>query len=144
MKLKLQGNICREKKIVLLYFLKVTGSIIMTTNTFWVHYITVSNVIVEVWNAAVRNLIQKYKKHYQDQKNNMPIIRTWGYILHVKNLWIHSWHPCTYQTCNKNWQDYFNYKQFYSLNVHPPNFMDIDCWLSWCKLLIKTKQNARS
>ena len=48
----------------------------MTTNTFWVHYITLPNVIMEVCNAVVKNLFQMYKKHYQEQKNSMPIIRT--------------------------------------------------------------------
>ena len=47
-----------EKRVaVVLYYLKDTGSIWMTANTFGIHQCTVSKVILQVCNAIATHLV---------------------------------------------------------------------------------------
>ncbi len=52
-----------EKKVaIMLYFLKDTGSLLMTANTFGVHQSTISKVLLEVCTAIADHLASKYIK----------------------------------------------------------------------------------
>ena len=54
-------SLSAEKKLaVILYFLKDTGSLTMTANTFGIQQSTTSKVIMEVCEAIVTHLVPKY------------------------------------------------------------------------------------
>ena len=123
-----------EKKVAMtLYFLKDTGSLAMTANTFGVAVSTVSKHIFEVCYAIAKNLGPKYmylprstdemreKAAEFEAKFGMP--QAFGCIdgTHIR---------IKRPICNS--QEYFNYKQFFSLSVQAVcdfqgHFMDIDC-----------------
>ena len=108
-----------EKKLAItLYYLKDTGSLWMTANTFGIHQCTVSKTIVEVCKAINAILGPDYL-HLPRSGNDMRKIasefelkfgipQAFGCIdgtdIHIKL-------PV------ENSQDYYNYKQFFSLNV---------------------------
>lgn len=123
-----------EKKLAMtLYFLKDTGSMAMTANTFGVALCTVSRHVVQVSYAIAKHLGPKYihlpmskdemrqKSAEFEAKFGMP--QAFGCIdgTHVR---------IKRPVCNS--QEYFNYKQFYSLSVQAVcdfqgRFMDVDC-----------------
>ena len=123
-----------EKKLaVTLYYLKDTGSLWMTANTFGIHQCTVTKTIAEVCHAITRKLGPRYmalpknKEEVREKvsqfKLKFGMVQAFGCIdgthIRIKN-------PLS------NAQDYFNYKQFYSLNIQAicdskGLFMDIDC-----------------
>lgn len=123
-----------EKKLAMtLYFLKDTGSLAMTANTFGVALCTVSKHIIEVCYAISKHLGPKYmflprnedemreKAAEFEAKFGMP--QAFGCIdgTHI---------GIRRPVCNS--QEYYNYKQFFSLSVQAVcdfqgHFMDIDC-----------------
>ncbi|XP_057293071.1 putative nuclease HARBI1 [Hydractinia symbiolongicarpus] len=129
-----------EKKVaVVLYFLKDTGSIWMTANSFGIHQCTVSKVVKEVCAAITMHLTPKliklpetseemYKKASEFELK-YGMVQAFGCIdgTHIP-----------IKTPGECSQDYFNYKQFFSLNVQAVcdfrgMFMDVDCrWPGSC------------
>ena len=133
-------KISLEKKVALtLYYLKDTGSIWMTANTFGIHQCTASKVIHEVCSAIKENLGPKYiylprtksemEKKVAQFELKFGMIQAFGCIdgTHIP-----------IKTPPENSQDYFNYKQFHSLNVqaicdYRGYFIDVEClWPGSC------------
>ena len=129
-----------HKKIaIVLYFLKDTGSIWVTANTFGVHQCTVSKVIKEVCTAIMLHLTPKLVKlpstvqeMYQKASEfeiQFGMAQAFGCIDGTHIL---------IKTPSENSQDFFCYKQFHSLNVQAVCdfrglFMDVDCrWPGSC------------
>ena len=123
-----------EKKLaVTLYYLKDTGSLAMTANTFGIAVNTASVIIGEVCKAITKNLGPKYiymprdcdemREKVSEFEAKFGMIQAMGCIdgTHIPIKKPH-----------KNSQDYFCYKQFYSLNVqaicdYRGQFMDVEC-----------------
>ncbi|CAB4016605.1 Hypothetical predicted protein, partial [Paramuricea clavata] len=122
-----------KKLAVTLYYLKDTGSLIMTANAFGIAVCTVSGVVVEVSNVISKVLGPKYlhlpvdenemRKKVCEFETKFGIVQAFGCIdgTHVPIL-----RPL------KDPQDYFCYKMFYSLNVqavcdYRGIFMDVEC-----------------
>ena len=108
-----------EKKVALtLYYLKDTGSIWMTANTFGSHQCTVSKVIHEVCSA----LTKKVGPHYIYLPKTVPEMERKVAQFELKFGMIQGF-GCIdgthipIKTPPENSQDYVNYKQFHSLNV---------------------------
>ena len=139
-----------EKKLaVTLYFLKDTGSIWMTANVFGIHQSTVSKVVVEVCGAITEHLTQKYVHLPQSEEemqekvaefeSKFGMIQAFGCIdgTHVP-----------IKAPSENSQDYFNYKQFHSLNVqavcdYKGLFLDVECMWSGCVHDAKVFANSK-
>ena len=123
-----------EKKLAItLYYLKDTGSLNMTANTFGVAICTVSSVIYQVCSAISTYLGPKYlhlprntdemRQKIAEFEAKFGFRQAFGCIdgSHVPIL-------CP----SENSQDYFCYKQFHSLNVqavcdYRGMFMDVEC-----------------
>ena len=123
-----------EKKLaVTLYYLKDTGSLWMTANTFGIHQCTVTKTIAEVCHTISNELGPRYiylpkndeemRKKVSEFELKFGMIQAFGCIdgTHVR-----------IKSPQSNAQDYFNYKQFYSLNIQAVCdskglFMDVDC-----------------
>ena len=123
-----------DKKLALtLYYLKDTGSLIMTAHNFGVAINTASSVIYEVYLVICQNLGPQYirlpktreemKEKVSEFEAKFGIIQAFGCIdgTHVPI-------KCPLE----NSQDYFCYKQYYSLNVqavcdYKGMFMDVEC-----------------
>ncbi|XP_057299347.1 putative nuclease HARBI1 [Hydractinia symbiolongicarpus] len=123
-----------EKKVaVTLYYLKDTGSLSMTANTFGLHISTVSKVIRDVCNCITYKLGPKYialpktKEEMLEKVGEFEakfgMTQAFGCIdgTHVQIL-----RPSEHS------QDYFSYKMYFSLNVQAVcdfrgYFMDVDC-----------------
>ena len=123
-----------EKKLAItLYYLKDTGSLGMTANTFGIALNTASVIIAEVCESITKYLGPKYIHLPRDEEEmrrkvsefeaKFGIVQAFGCIdgTHVP-----------IQRPIKNSQDYFCYKQFYSLNVqavcdYKGLFMDVEC-----------------
>ena len=123
-----------EKKVVItLYYIKDTGSLWMTTNTFGVHQSTVSKVVDEVCKTIADKLGPRYiylPKTVEDMLKKVSefelkfgMIQAFGCIdgthIPIKT-------PVTRP------DDYFCYKQYYSLNVqgicdYRGIFIDVEC-----------------
>ena len=108
-----------DKKLALtLYYLKDTGSLIITANNFGVAINTASSVIYEVCLAICQNLGPQYirlpktreemREKVSEFEAKFGMIQAFGCIdgIHVPI-------KCPLE----NSQDYFCYKQYYSLNV---------------------------
>ena len=129
-----------EKKLAItLYYLKDTGTLWMTANTFGIHQCTVFKTIVEV-NAYLhlpRSEDDMRKKASEfELKFGMPqaFVCIDGTHIHIKRP-------------TGNSQDYYNYKQFFSLNVQADcdsrrRFMDVEC--KWPRLIHDAKVFANS
>ena len=123
---------------VTLYYLKDTGSIWMTANTFGIHQCTVSKVLLQVCTAISKHLGPKYvylprtldemRNKVSEFETKFAMIQAFGCIdgthIPIKRPIVDS-------------QDYFNYKQFFSLNVQAVCdfrgiFMDVDCRWPGC------------
>ena len=116
-----------------LYYLKDTGSLWMTANTFGIHQCTVSKTLREVCSAVSKHLSPEYL-HLPSTKEEMyskvaefetkfGMVQAFGCI---DGTHIPIRRPVT------DSQDYINYKQFYSLNVQAVCdcrgiFLDVDC-----------------
>lgn len=122
-----------KKLAVTLYYLKDTGSLIMTANAFGIAVCTVSAVVVEVSSVISKVLGPKYlhlpvdenemRKKVCEFETKFGIVQAFGCIdgTHIPIL-----RPL------KDPQDYFCYKMFHSLNVqavcdYRGIFMDIEC-----------------
>ena len=126
--------ISSDKKLAIaLYYLKDTGSLSMTANVFGVASNTVGTVVFEVCQAICKHLGKKYLYLPKDKEQMMKkvsefeskygMVQAFGCIdgTHI---------PISCP--NENKQDYFCYKQFFSLNVqavcdYKGMFMDVDC-----------------
>ena len=123
-----------EKKIALtLYYLKDTGSLWMTANTFGVHQCTVSKTIVEVCTAINTHLGPKYLHLPSDVDEMRRKVSEFELKFGMTQAFgcIDGTHVPLKRPQN-NSQDYFNYKQFFSLNVQAVcdskgHFMDVEC-----------------
>ncbi|XP_028412532.1 protein ALP1-like [Dendronephthya gigantea] len=123
-----------EKKLAItLYYLKDSGSLRMTANTFGVHVCTVSKTIYDVCRAITYRLGPTYIKLPQNEEQmrkkvaefeaKYGCIQAFGCIdgTHV-----------AIKRPTENSQDYYCYKGFFSLNVqgvcdYRGQFMDVDC-----------------
>ena len=122
-----------KKLAITLYYLKDTGSLWMTANTFGIHQSTVTKVLKEVCSAINAVLGPQYL-HLPRNKDEMRqkaaefelrfgMIQAIGCIdgTHV-----------AIKRPQDNSQDFFNYKQFFSLNIQAVcdsngSFMDVEC-----------------
>ena len=126
--------ITTDKKLAItLYYIKDTGSLWMTANSFGIHQCTVSKTVAEVCKAINTVLGPKYI-HLPNSQDEMRekvsefelrfgMIQAFGCIdgTHV-----------ALKRPPANSQDYFNYKQFFSLNIQAVcdskgYFMDVEC-----------------
>ena len=122
------------KKIALiLYYLKDTGSLGMTVNTFGIAICTTAKIIYDVCHAISVHLGPRYicipktteemRQKVSEFESKYGMVQAFGCIdgthIPIKSL-------------NENSQDYFCYKQFFSLNVqavcdYKGRFMDVEC-----------------
>lgn len=121
-----------EKKVaVTLYFLKDTGSMWMTANTFGIHQCTVSKIVIEVCTAITDHLnyiklpttVNEMQEKVAQYELKYCMTQAFGCIdgTHIP-----------IRAPLKDSSDYFNYKQFFSLNVqavcdYKGLFMDVEC-----------------
>ena len=122
-----------KKLTATIYYLKYTGSLYMTTNTFGIAVNTVSSVIYEVCYAICKYLGSKHIHSPSDEdeirqkvsefETKYGMLQAFGCIdaTHIP-----------IKCPNENSQDYYCYKQFYSLNVlavcdYRGMFMDVEC-----------------
>ena len=90
----------------------------MTANTFGILQSTTSKVIMEVCEAIVTHLVPKYITLPKTREEITSKVSQ--FELNFGMLQAHGCIDGTHipiKTPNKNSQDYFNYKQFFSLNV---------------------------
>ena len=105
----------------------------MTANTFGIHQSTTSKVIMEVCEAIVTHLVPKYitlPKTREEMTSKVSQFELKFGMLQAYGCIDGTHIPI--KTPNENSQDYFNYKQFFSLNVqavcdYKGYFMDVDC-----------------
>ena len=127
-------HLSSEKKLALtLYYLKDTGSLWMTANAFGVHQCTVSKIIMQVCHVICERLgpVYLFLPRTREEMNRKVsefelrygMIQAFGCIdgTHIP-----------IKTPQANSQDYFNYKQYFSINVQATcdyrgYFMDVDC-----------------
>ena len=122
-----------KKLAITLYYLKGTGLLWMTANTFGIHQSTVTKVITEVCSAINTVLGPKYiylprnKDEMKEKASEFEL--KFGMIQAI---------GCTDGTHvalkrpPENSQDFYNYKQFFSVNVQSVcdsngQFMDVEC-----------------
>ncbi|XP_028416187.1 putative nuclease HARBI1 [Dendronephthya gigantea] len=108
-----------EKKVaVTLYYLKDTGTIWMTANTFGIHQCTVSKIVLQVCRAISTHLCPKYI-HLPRTEDEMRVkvaeFETKFGMLHAMGCIDGTHVPI--RRPNVDSQDYFNYKQFFSVSV---------------------------
>ena len=118
---------------ITLYYLKDTGSLGMTANSFGIAICTASKVIVEVCRAICKYMGPKYillpktknemRERVSQFESRFGMTQDFGCIdgTHVP-----------IQCPVENSQDYFSYKQYYSLSVQAVcdfrgYFMDVEC-----------------
>ena len=122
-----------KKLAMVLYYLKDTGSLWMTANAFGVHQCTVSKTLVSVCEAINEilgpQLIKLPQNSHEMREKVSEFEITFGMIQDFgceDGTHIPIKRPLT------DWQDYFNDKQFFSLNVQAicdtqGSFMDVEC-----------------
>ena len=123
----------KKKLAITLYYLKDTGSLRMTANTFGIHVCTASKTIHDVCEAISYHLGPKYIKLPQNEEQMREKIAEfeakYGFIQAfgcIDGTHIPIKRP------QENSQDYYCYKGFFSLNVqavcdYRGQFMDVDC-----------------
>ena len=123
-----------EKKVALtLYFLKDTGSIRMTANSFGVATPTVSKTVNEVCRAISKYLGPKYIKLPQSSEEMRELIIRFESKHGFPQAFgcIDGTHIAIQQPL-ENSHDYFSYKMKYTLNIqavcdYRGLFLDVDC-----------------
>lgn len=123
-----------EKRLaVTLYYLKDTGSLRMTANTFGIHVSTASKTIHLVCKAISQVLGPKYLKLPKDKSEMQEKISEFEVMFGMPQAFgcIDGTHVPILRPTDDS-QDYFCYKMFFSLNVQAicdsrGLFMDIDC-----------------
>ena len=140
----------QKKVAITLYYLKDTGSLNQTANLFGIDICTSSKIIFEVCRA-IKALGPKYIKHPKTDKEMEEKIAKFEVRFGM---------PCAFgcidgthfpiQRPSENAQDFYNYKQFYSLSAqavcdYRGIFMDVDCrWpgsVHHAKVLFNSKIN---
>ena len=123
-----------EKRIALtLYYLKDTGSLGMTANSFGVAICTASKVIAEVCEAITKVIGPQYiylPKSEQEMKSKVAEFESKFGMTQAFGCIDGTHIPIQRPLVNS--QDYFCYKQFFSLSVqaicdYRGYFMDVDC-----------------
>ena len=123
-----------EKRIALtLYYLKDTGSLGMTANSFCVAICTASEIIVEVCTAIAKVIGPKYNSIPRNEKEMRNKVAEFESKYGMTQAFgcIDGTHV-PIQRPLVNSQDYFCYKQFFSLSVqaicdYRGYFMDAEC-----------------
>ena len=123
-----------EKKVALtLYYLKDTGSMWMTANTFGIHQSRVPKVVLEVCDAITKHLGPKYIHLTQTAEEMQRKVSQFELKFGMTQAFgcIDGTH-FRIKTPSTGPHDYFCYKQYYSLNVqavcdYPGMFIDVDC-----------------
>ncbi len=123
-----------EKKLAAtLYYLKDTGSLWMTANTFGIHQCTVTKIITQVCHAINSVLgsiylhlprdVNEMRENASDFELKFGMTQAFGCIdgTHI-----------AVKRPTDNSQDFFNYKQFFSINAQAVcdsngYFMDVEC-----------------
>ena len=121
------------KLAVTLYYLKDTGSLSMTANSFGIAVCTASTVIAQVCKAICRRMAPNYihlPKTHADMREKISEFES-KYGMKQAFACIDGTH-IPIQCPNESSQDYFNYKHFYSINVqavcdYRGYFLDIEC-----------------
>ena len=123
----------KKKLAITLYYLKDTGSLRMTANTFGVHISTASKTIHQVCQAISQVLGPKYvrlpKDHKEMQQKAAEFEAKYGMPQAFRCI---DGTHIPVKRPNLNSQDYYCYKMFFSLNVQAicdfrGLFMDVDC-----------------
>lgn len=137
-----------KKLAVCLYYLKDTGSIWMTANTFGIHQSTVSKVIIEVCTCITKYLGPRYLRLPKTEEEMKQKVSQFELKFGMPQAFgaIDGTH-IPIQRPTENSQDYYNYKGFFSISVQAVCdfrgiFMDIDC--SWPGSLHDAKIFANS
>ena len=123
-----------EKKVaVALYFLKDTGSLRMTANSFGIALNTASAVVNEVCQAISNYLGPKYLHLPEDEESMREKVAEFEAKFGMTQAFgcIDGTH-IPIQCPSENSQDLFCYKQFFSLSVqavcdYKGSFMDVEC-----------------
>lgn len=122
-----------KKLGITLYYLKDTGSLSMTANAFGISICTVSKVIREVCSAITYKLGPKYVRLPQTEEEMIEKASEFlsKYGMQQAFGCIDGTHVPILRPIEHS-QDYFCYKQYFSLNVqavcdYKGMFMDIDC-----------------
>ena len=125
--------LANKKVAITLYYLKDTGSLSMTANTFGIHISTVSKVIKEVCSAITYNLGPIYVQLPKTEEEMIEKAAQFEakYGMHQAFGCIDGTHVPILRPIEHS-QDYFCYKQYFSLNVQAVCdfrgiFMDVDC-----------------
>ena len=129
-----------EKKVAsVLYFLKDTWSVTTTANTFGINQFALTKVITKVCSAVVIYMVPKLIKLPNSQDEMLSKISEFEAKFGITQACgcIHGTH-IPLKAPKVNSQDYYNYKQFYLLNIqgvcdYKGYFMDVDCrWPGSC------------
>ena len=123
-----------EKKLATaLYFLKDTGSLRMTANSFGIALNTASNVVTEVCQAISSYLGPKYLHLPKDEEGMREKVAEFEAKFGMTQAFgcIDGTH-IPIKSPSENSQDFFCYKQFFSLSVqavcdYKGMFMDVEC-----------------
>ena len=123
----------RKKLAITLYYLKDTGSLRMTANSFGIHVSTASKTIHYVCKAISQVLGPKYLKLPKNTSEMQKKISEFEIMFGMPQAFgcIDGTHIPILRPID-NSQDYFSYKMFFSLNVQAicdsrGLFMDVDC-----------------
>ena len=123
----------RKKLAITLYYLKDTGTLRMTANSFGIHISTASKTIHNVCNAISQVLGPKYLKLPKNESEMRKKISEFEVMFGMPQAFgcIDGTHIPILRPID-NSQDYFCYKMFFSLNVQAicdsrGLFMDVDC-----------------
>ena len=138
-----------KKLAITLYYLKDTGSLRMTANTFGIHISTASKTIHNVCKAISQFLGPKYLKLPKDKNEMQRKIAEFEVMFGMFQAFgcIDGTHIPILRP-EDNSQDYFCYKMFFSLNVQAicdsrGLFMDVDCRWPGCVHDAKVFANSR-
>ena len=122
-----------KKVAMVLYYLKDTGSLWMTANAFGVHQSTVSKTLKTVCEAINEILGPRLVQLPQSEEEMREKISGFEMLFGMVQVFgcIDGTHIPIKRPFSAS-QDYFNYKQFFSLNVQAicdsrGNFMDVEC-----------------